>query len=961
MELLKILVVAALLVAVPAAAAAEVIPISEVNEDDEDGIPILWQETVTVRGVVTIGTGVLAENTDIYIDDGTGGLNIVQPAMASPTVAPGDSVRVTGRVAIESGNRTSVRVETSVTPGARIEILSSGNPVPSPFELTAREVALGEEWEGRRVVVRDVELAGNWQSGECAIDQATFIADGDTSCRMWFDADTDLCGSPEPLGTFDVRGVVIPRPRFVSSWRGHGVLPPARADVLSHGSGAGFADVEPARVFAGATVRLAFALRGEADALTRVTVAVPDGWEFSGSEGDVILDGPGFAGASVDGVATTPDLVVVDDCALAAGAPGTIELAGLVAPDSAGEYEFVIGTAVAGEEAIAIGGSPSVVVAGAAEPGAVLINEIIPSGNEYLIEYYNPDRVDVTGWVVALVSGTSDCEIETYAPITAGAVRSQGDYVIAPFGPSGEGAPQEPPAGADPSGGGDRPSRTLLHDAYTALLLYTDESFTYLIDAVEFRDPVFYGEDPCPAIAGLGGPDDAWAPAPIPDWYSLGRDELSTDTDVSAEDLHLSSSPTPGEANVPFDTLPPDATFAREAGSEFAVVVFNEPVDRSDAEDSSSYAISGGVESHRAWLSRDERTVLIRTDPQSPDSTYTVTIAGVSDLAGNLMTEQTTQLSVLFEPTVPIADVQASDENGYSLLVGQPAAVVGFTTVPPGVFQADRTNMYVQDLDGWGINVYRNALLTDPPIEGDLVGATGQVVDYVSSTSGAGATTEIDAERIEVIARGFDLVQPSVLPTGDVGREENEGALIRSSGVVVSVEGFAFYIDDGSGAIQVYQNFSDLDFGVFAVGDSVDVTGVVLQYDRTLPYFSGYELAPRYPSDMTILEAHYAAEARVSAMARVLDQRGGEGIEIRYNAPEASQVTVRIYDLKGREVTTLYSGLCLGPQRVVWDGRDENGSDVPSGVYLCHVQSRDRSGAGGGDAAVPVVVGRKLD
>jgi len=177
----------------------------------------------------------------------------------------------------------------------------------------------------------------------------------------------------------------------------------------------------------------------------------------------------------------------------------------------------------------------------------------------------------------------------------------------------------------------------------------------------------------------------------------------------------------------------------------------------------------------------------------------------------------------------------------------------------------------------------------------------------------------------------------------------------------VSVEGFAFYIDDGSGTIQVYQNFSDLDFSVFAVGDRVEVTGVVLQYDLTAPYFSGYELAPRYPSDMIVLETHYTGSARLSAAAKVLDIGGGEAIEITYNAPEASRVTVRVFDLKGREVATLYDGICLGPQTTVWDGRYDGGSKVPAGVYICHVQSRERASGDGSDAAVPIVVGRKLD
>jgi hypothetical protein len=960
MKMLKLFLAALLLVAVPAAAAAEVIPISEVNEDDAEGDPVLIDEVVTVRGVVVVGTGVFAPNNDIYIDDGTGGLNVVQSAMASPAVAAGDSVLVTGEVGKSNGFRTSLFVDTTVVPEARITILNSGNPLPDPVELSVRDIPAGEEWEGKYAVVRDVGLAANWPSGGCANDYRTLIADGDTTCLLLIDADTDVCGSVAPLEAFDVYGVVIPDPRF-ASYNGHGIRPPTRAHVLSYGSGAGFAAVEPDRVFAHETVRLAFDLRGEADVLARVTIAMPDGWEWTGSEDDVTLEGAGFAGAAVNAFATTPNLVVIDDCTLVDGAPGTVLLANVSAAVGVGEYAFTVSTAVDGEDAIALGASPTVSVAGVADPGEVLINEIVPAGTGFTVEFYNPDRVDMTGWVLARITGTSDCGIASYAEVSSRAIRHDGDYTIVAAGTAEDDAPYEPLEWIDLPGAGERSPRTLLGDAYTGLLLYTDPSFTYLVDAVEFRDPIFFREDPCAGAEGLGGSHDAWAPAPIPLQYSLGRDEYSTDTGVSAADLYLSSTPTIGEVNVPLDEAAPYISYAREGGSTFAVVAFNEPVDRDDAENTGNYSISGGLEMHRAWLSRDERTVLIKTDSQAPDSTYSITVAGVHDVAGNEMLEQTRNLSILFGPTIPISDVQQYDDNGYSPLAGQPAAVVGFTTVPPGVFQADRTNMYVQDLDGWGINVYRNTVLSDPPIEGDLVGADGSVVDYVSSSSGAGATTEIDADRIEIIARGFDLVEPTYRPTGEVGREEYEGTLIRSSGVVVSVEGFAYYINDGSGAVQVYQNFSDLDFGVFAVGDSVEVTGVLLQYDQTMPFFAGYELAPRYPSDMVILDAHYAGRAAVSASARVLDQGAREGIEIKYNAPEASQVTVRIYDLKGREIKTLYSGICLGPQRIVWDGRNDNGEDVPSGVYVCHVLSRLRDRAGGEDAAVPVVVGRKLD
>jgi len=509
--------------------------------------------------------------------------------------------------------------------------------------------------------------------------------------------------------------------------------------------------------------------------------------------------------------------------------------------------------------------------------------------------------------------------------------------------------------------------------AYEAVYLYSDRTLAYLVDAVEYRDPVFLDADGCDAF-GLGGPADAWVPGPPPAHYSLGRDELSTDTDVSSADLVLSSEPTPGAVNIASDDLVPVVSGVLGAGSEFLVVTFNEPVEQTDAEDLSNYdafqtfAGRPGFALTEAWLSRDGRTVLLATERQLPDTLYTITIEGIDDLAGNAVADTSIDFRGYFDDTTPIAETQAWTDDGFSQMVTEEVAVVGFTTVPPGVFQPDRTNMYVMDLDGWGINLYANGLVARPPIYGDLIKAAGSITDYVSSTSGAGATTEVDNSIITVLARGFDIIEPVELSTDAVNDERYEGAFVRTSGVVTSVEGFAYFIDDGTGSIQVYQNFSDLDFSGFALGDSVEVTGVVLQYDLSRPYFSGYELAPRYQSDMVVREDHYSSDAEVGIVVDVdederliLNIDADQTIEIRYNTPRASYVSIRVYDLQGRSVATLYDGLSLGPQRVSWDGRDERGRKVPIGVYVVNVQARSHTGGDSGEAAIPIVVGRELD
>ncbi len=51
--------------------------------------------------------------------------------------------------------------------------------------------------------------------------------------------------------------------------------------------------------------------------------------------------------------------------------------------------------------------------------------------------------------------------------------------------------------------------------------------------------------------------------------------------------------------------------------------------------------------------------------------------------------------------------------------------------------------------------------------------------------------------------------------------------------------------------------------------------------------------------------------------------------------PQASDVTLKIYNILGAEVATLHSGpLAAGRHYVVWDGKDKSGNNVSTGMYL---------------------------
>jgi hypothetical protein len=57
--------------------------------------------------------------------------------------------------------------------------------------------------------------------------------------------------------------------------------------------------------------------------------------------------------------------------------------------------------------------------------------------------------------------------------------------------------------------------------------------------------------------------------------------------------------------------------------------------------------------------------------------------------------------------------------------------------------------------------------------------------------------------------------------------------------------------------------------------------------------------------------------------------------EIRYSIPEEGRITLKIYDLLGKEIITLADGVkSAGHYRVQWNSLDQHGNPVPSGVYV---------------------------
>ena len=63
---------------------------------------------------------------------------------------------------------------------------------------------------------------------------------------------------------------------------------------------------------------------------------------------------------------------------------------------------------------------------------------------------------------------------------------------------------------------------------------------------------------------------------------------------------------------------------------------------------------------------------------------------------------------------------------------------------------------------------------------------------------------------------------------------------------------------------------------------------------------------------------------------------------IQYALPKTSQVKVEVYNILGKKVRTLVDDTQEpGYKTINWDGKDDNGCEVSSGVYFCRIQAGD--------------------
>jgi flagellar hook assembly protein FlgD len=76
-----------------------------------------------------------------------------------------------------------------------------------------------------------------------------------------------------------------------------------------------------------------------------------------------------------------------------------------------------------------------------------------------------------------------------------------------------------------------------------------------------------------------------------------------------------------------------------------------------------------------------------------------------------------------------------------------------------------------------------------------------------------------------------------------------------------------------------------------------------------------------------------------NSVLKVSPNPSGSVFHIHISLPEFQEVKIRVTDLQGKMVRTLYSGMMGTPQNLVWNGDNNSGNLVRDGVYLICVET----------------------
>ena len=300
----------------------------------------------------------------------------------------------------------------------------------------------------------------------------------------------------------------------------------------------------------------------------------------------------------------------------------------------------------------------------------------------------------------------------------------------------------------------------------------------------------------------------------------------------------------------------------------------------------------------------------------------------------------------------PIAELTiASLLDDLDSYVGQIVEIDGVVTIPAGKLRTNFTEAFLQDESGKGIILY-NSQLDTSFTRGDSVLVVAEVDDFDGKP-------ELIYSSITVLKENASIPVAEITVSEFNSLKYNYtfvkiwGKVISRSDPFGTNTGANISIQDASGEVTTMRiwNSTNILFNtsnqlinleldsLLQVGQIIEVSGIGGEYS------GASQIQPAYATDIVEkLEGqtgNFSASLSVSPYPFV--PQLGEVIKYSYSFPSDARIKLRVFDMAGRLITTLYDeyrGISFYKE-ATWNGRDYLNRLVPSGTYIIHLDITD--------------------
>ena len=311
------------------------------------------------------------------------------------------------------------------------------------------------------------------------------------------------------------------------------------------------------------------------------------------------------------------------------------------------------------------------------------------------------------------------------------------------------------------------------------------------------------------------------------------------------------------------------------------------------------------------------------------------------------------------DPPPPVT-IQTIREN-FSSYSGTIVNLNVVVAIGSGITRLDRTEAYVQDESGYGIVLSATGLLNPALVQGDSINLVGEVSEFNGTKQiiNFSTTTHATDRPVPVIR---------TITSAELAADANQGSFVKVWGAVQSRSdgvggGSNVGLEDADGllTIRIWDTTNLLDDltadSLLQVGNLVQVLGIASQYN------GDGQLLAAYASDIQPYQEGDDSDGGTSLSVAPYPfvPQLAEKIQYTYKFPANSRVTLRIFDMSGHIITTLfedYRSLALEVTKT-WNGRNEIYQVVAPGTYIMHLETVNRSTGEIMTDMAPVVIGSR--